>query len=345
MKIIKTILFYLPLVIIVFLSYLNRHFYFDDVLIYARYVENFLNGHGLVYNIGERFNGLTSPLFTYLSIIWSYFTNNVILSMNILSGLSFLFAIYFLQKLLLEYLNSFIVFLLSILIISNKYFYFVFGMETHLFLLLVISTIWFFIKNDNKWLIISGALLILTRSEGVFLILTILIFHFVEKREFPKFHYFLIPIFMLLAHFSFNFFYYGEFLPHTGMAKMYQGMSGLWGIEKPLMFWGGKIILDMAYNNNVFFASIIISLAIFGFMLFVKSLFSYISITFLSFLFLFYSLLNVPNYHWYYAPFVLFSYVFAAIGAGLIHQKIKNNTKIYFSFQLPFFYYLYIYFL
>lgn len=49
------------------LSYLNRQFQLDDALIYQRYLENLLAGNGLVDNLGERFNALTSPLFSYAS--------------------------------------------------------------------------------------------------------------------------------------------------------------------------------------------------------------------------------------------------------------------------------------
>ena len=45
----------------------NRAFQFDDGLIYQRYLRNLLEGHGLVYNSGERFNGLTSPFYTLLT--------------------------------------------------------------------------------------------------------------------------------------------------------------------------------------------------------------------------------------------------------------------------------------
>ena len=35
----------------------------DDALIYARYIDNFTKGNGLVFNPGIKVNGLTSPLF------------------------------------------------------------------------------------------------------------------------------------------------------------------------------------------------------------------------------------------------------------------------------------------
>ena len=43
----------IPILFALYFSWLNRYFYFDDALIYARYIENFMNGYGLVYNKGE----------------------------------------------------------------------------------------------------------------------------------------------------------------------------------------------------------------------------------------------------------------------------------------------------
>ena len=49
-------------------AYLDRFFELDDALIYHRFVQNAIDGHGLVYNPGERYNALTSPLYTALSL-------------------------------------------------------------------------------------------------------------------------------------------------------------------------------------------------------------------------------------------------------------------------------------
>jgi len=39
----------------------------DDVFIFIRYAQNWVNGHGLVFNIGERVEGFTSPAWTLLT--------------------------------------------------------------------------------------------------------------------------------------------------------------------------------------------------------------------------------------------------------------------------------------
>ena len=60
-----------------YLAWINRNYQLDDALIYLRYVRNFLNGEGLVYNPGEYFNGLTSPLYSYLVILTGLLVSNL----------------------------------------------------------------------------------------------------------------------------------------------------------------------------------------------------------------------------------------------------------------------------
>ncbi|HEX2896951.1 MAG TPA: hypothetical protein VHP63_02755, partial [candidate division Zixibacteria bacterium] len=46
------------------------HFLQDDAYITYRYAANFLNGDGLVYNIGERIEGFTNFGWTVYLILW-----------------------------------------------------------------------------------------------------------------------------------------------------------------------------------------------------------------------------------------------------------------------------------
>ena len=61
----------------------------DDALIYARYIQNLISGNGLVYNTGEYVNGLTSPLFAYLSITPAWVMNDARQGTMLVSVLGF----------------------------------------------------------------------------------------------------------------------------------------------------------------------------------------------------------------------------------------------------------------
>jgi arabinofuranosyltransferase len=126
-------------VITVFLSYAERHFQVDDALIYARYVRNALQGHGLVYNAGERINALTSPFFSILLLGLSWLLHGRLLLAETLLSAGFLIAACILAENLAPWSG--------VLIASTSYFYFCFGMETTLFLFLIVLTFLLYSKG------------------------------------------------------------------------------------------------------------------------------------------------------------------------------------------------------
>jgi len=96
-------------------------------------------------------------------------------------------------------------------------------METNLFLLLIVTSLYLYKTNNIKLLGISCALLFLTRSEGIFLIIPIALAYIYKNRKIPDTKYLLVPITILALNFVFNKVYYGAFLPETGAAKIWQG--------------------------------------------------------------------------------------------------------------------------
>src|ERR1700691_3876091 len=83
----------LVILVVCILGYPARNFVLDDALIYARYVSNALAGNGLVFNVGERVNALTSPLFSYLILGASALLHgNVLLADSLLSGVALIAA-------------------------------------------------------------------------------------------------------------------------------------------------------------------------------------------------------------------------------------------------------------
>ena len=83
----------LTIALALYLSYRNRGFQFDDGLIYQRYFRNWLDGAGLVYNRGERFNGLTSPFYGYLVMATAEVVRDVQLAVTLVAGAALAAAI------------------------------------------------------------------------------------------------------------------------------------------------------------------------------------------------------------------------------------------------------------
>ena len=126
---------------------LNRRFQLDDALIYYRYVRNALEGHGLVYNPGERVNALTSPLYTYVSIAVAALTNDIPTSQVALGGLFLgLTAVgvvgLFREMGLAPYGAT-----AALLLASTRSLYLTFGLETTLFLFLLTLTLWLYVRR------------------------------------------------------------------------------------------------------------------------------------------------------------------------------------------------------
>mgnify|MGYP001335359746 CR=1 FL=1 len=307
------------------ISFLTKDFRLDDALIYYRYIENCLNGNGLVYNIGERFNAISSPLYIYISLAASLITREVETTqflMNsifvILSGISLAYLFYFLNKPTLAFLSSMI-------FITTKYFYMTFGLESNLFILLsLVCIILYFRKNQLGLSIVSG-LLVLTRGEGLFLVLILWALIFYEQRKISLVKYLLLAGLIVIANNIFNYLYFDSFLPHTLTAKMSQGESGYWG-ESYSFILSYNFLFRMAFNNQPYFVLYIILLFLVGFTNHIRGKITLILFSYSVFIALFHITLNIQNYHWYYAIHFLTMVVF--ISYGIIDVVRFFRTKI-----------------
>ena len=326
MQLNRNFLWLIPLLIISFFSYLARNYQFDDALIYLRYIKNFQDGFGLTYNPGEKFNGLTSPLFTYVVMVGSLIFANLQAVTIVLSAI-FLLGASILGGKIFSTNASEAIFTASVLG-SFGYFYSTFGMETPLFLMLIGLSLYLF-KTQSDYFMIALALLVITRSEGIFLAAPLTAAYLWKNRKIPDIRLVLLAVVIFLVPFVINYFYYGDFLPATGSAKIGQGKSGLWGER-----W---IFLDARYLLSGFFSGSLFSLVVFsGFafyglfrLLKEKVLASVVAVIFTLLLLGFYAGLNIPNYHWYYAPFFYFLLIFACHGfwrcaAALLAGGVSN---------------------
>ena len=318
----KLILILLAVLPLAYFSYLNRNFQLDDGLIYQRYVRNFLEGRGLVYNPGEYFNALTSPLFSYLNIALSYLTGDTQIAAMLSSTVAMGCALVALYAVFQRYEQSSFLIVGAVLMVCLPYFYRTYGMESTLFIALLAACMYFFEQHNCFRLGIACALLLLTRGEGIFMILALSIEHFRRGRAFPALGYFVLPALILGSSYLFNKLYYGNFLPHTAGAKIAHGQSGLWG--ERLAF------ASIAYHYAWFFGREsllvlgILILAVGGFVrLYGTGLNRIIGIFLLAYT-AFYLSLNIPNYHWYYAPYYAFGSFYAGAGAALIAQRITR---------------------
>ena len=307
-------------VIVCFLAYQARDQQLDDAMIYLRYFRNFWAGDGLVYNEGVWFNGLSSPLFSYLMIALTGPFQNFILVATVLSGISMFGAV---VALALAFGSSAIQrTIISITLASFGYFYNTFGLETSLFLFLIGSSFCAYRFKPN-WLPIIAAFAFITRGEGMFLGFLILA-DIYRSRRIPSLSIlvaFLISCTPLLVNWAL----YGQPLAETAGAKTGQGQSGLWGPGIP--FFQTQYLVDWFFSGKSFAVVSLLLLATKGIFSSLEKLFMISIASFLITLATFYVIFYIPNYHWYYAPFFYVLLGLAALGvADTMENWVKRTT-------------------
>lgn len=304
------IVFIFSLIVVGYFTYNTKEFRLDDALIYLRYIRNYMEGYGLVYNIGERFNALTSPLYSYFLVLSTFISSNLQLNNILISGIFLLFAVYIAA---LVFGNNIFEKLSIVLVVGSfNYFYFTFGMETSLFLFLSMLSLYLYMYQRYYLLGLSLGLLFLTRGEGVFLSLVIVAHYLYSNKALPSFKYFVLPAVLVLANFIFNYYYYGTLLPETSSAKIGQGKSGFWGTD--WIFFNIQYMYGWFFGGGIYYLLLTMFFAAIGLIVLIKEKSFFIFFVFTLCVVLFYGLLNIPNYHWYYASIYLLLLVLVSKG-------------------------------
>jgi len=206
----------------------------DDAYIYFRYADNFRDGHGLVFNPGERVEGYTSPLWvTGLSAVamLGLELERTAQAVGLMLALStvLLFACVG-QRYLSDKWKLLIVLPTWFLITNPSVEYWASsGMDTPLFVFLFLLTFWTFSLESRGsgsmvWSGVCFLLAVLARLDALVLLPLYLLWLFLSSRRQPrvllyKYGSFLTPQALLLLYFAWRYSYYGALLPNTYYAK------------------------------------------------------------------------------------------------------------------------------
>lgn len=275
-----------------------REWAFDDAFIVFRYAQNILLGRGWVFNPDEVYNASTSVLNTLLITFLAAVTGKPLLSSVILGTLSLyviaLCIFYFLRKETNVWLAGFFA-LCAIWLIARWH---ILGVETLPFIALIMV---FLLLEDTKteagWVL---GLVFLARPDGLLLSALKWGKEFYTRRKLP------IRSLVCFAAITtpwvvFSYVQFEQLLPSTLGEKMWQGRSGYWGegnvylrglrhsatqvlgwgewgaMLAPFAVWG---LYDICRRRSVLLYFLLFALG----------------------QQLFYVILNVPAYHWYFAP-------------------------------------------
>jgi arabinofuranosyltransferase len=316
------------------LTYSARHYALDDGLIYLRYVRN-LQEHGeLSYNLGERFNGLTSPLFTLVIAGLVMVFGHPVVVVNLTCGVFLLGAALVTHRVVADCSSRCAGTAAMAFVLSSPFFYQCFGLETSLFLLLFMSCVYLFFRRRWLALAIYGGLLLTVRSEGGLLIAALMYVLWRDRMLRWQHWPLLVPLVVpMLCVTVFNWWYFGQAMPHTLLAKFGQGISGYWG-RWPRAFLNVRYHADWFWGGKVWLILGVLGLAAVGAARLRGSALSRVGLVFLGAYGAFFVALNVPNYHWYYAAFYLFLLLYAGVGSAHLIE-LSLTVRVGKSIRLP----------
>ncbi len=227
----------------------------DDTYIHLKFANNFSNGYFFQYNINEPVAGSTSPLWVILIGISGFLNKGFLFNaiffswfFYILSALTIYKIIYFITS----EDNGYLALLSSLLFLFTGRIAFISssGMETSLFILLLLTAIYVDLLNRDsllylKWILCG--LLVNTRPEG-FLLASLLLIKdiynllYIKKslKSFTKILFAFI-IFLILAspYVVFSFYTNGSPFPNTfkGVNKIYSENQSLDFLKKTIVFF------------------------------------------------------------------------------------------------------------
>ena len=199
----------------------------DDAYITFRTVDNFVNGNGLTWNVSERVETFTNPLWMFLVSIFYFFTNEIYYTSIILSIIiSVLVILIFAFKISKTVLGAILG--LGIFIFSKPFIdWSTSGLENPLTHLILVVFLLVYIKSRNNFnfktlflLSIITALGAVNRLDSLVLFLPCLVFAFLKLPKIKGLYVVAIGLLPVIAWKGFSLFYYGFPLPNTAYAKV-----------------------------------------------------------------------------------------------------------------------------
>jgi arabinofuranosyltransferase len=220
----------------------------DDAYIGFRTVYNFSHGYGLTFNINERVQSFTNPLWILLMSVFYFFTGEAYFTTIVLSLVVSLLTLYLLaMKFAVDARTAILIFVIAI---SSKAFidYSTSGLENplgHLFI--VLFCIVYFSKIDiNKrlfFLFFIASLSAVNRADNLILFFVPLISQ-IKKINKKIISIIFLGSLPLIIWELFSLLYYGFLLPNTYYTKLHSGIPSAEYFEQGVRYFINSIDFD-----------------------------------------------------------------------------------------------------
>jgi len=254
----------IPALILFAIIAYHYNFIQDDAFISYRYAANYLNGDGLVYNIGEHIEGFTNFGWVVYLIMWGSWGVDYIAVSQItgfLFGLGIIYLTFLIGRMLFTVENKWFVYLPVYLVGVNLSlaYWSPAGLETAAFAFTAMLSVYLYLRRS--WLLIfSLAVGVWIRPEGALVAGLLLIVEAVLERRMPWFtlRCALTALVMSLPLVVFKLLYYGSILPNPFYAKtgfdMEQLFSGLEYVGRFMShygFYGFGLVIPLVFIRRL----------------------------------------------------------------------------------------------
>ena len=228
-------IFYLSIVVLFalfFIVLVKTAWLSDDSFITLRVIDNFVNGYGLRYNVVERVQAYTHPLWLFLlTLPYFVFKDPFYTPILISIALTLILLYLLIFKLSISRFNS--IFIIILLIASKSFIdYSSSGLENPLSHLLIVIYIYFYLKEieiQRKILILSFiiSLSYLNRIDSILIYIPSLFYLFYQNHSKKNFLYAIYGFLPIILWTVFSIVYYGFPFPNTFYAKINTGIPKL----------------------------------------------------------------------------------------------------------------------
>jgi arabinofuranosyltransferase len=305
--------------------YLAVHLNFtqDDAYISYRYVANYLHGHGLVYNVGERVEGFTNFGWVVYLLLWGSWGLNFLLVSKLTGyvlGGALVVISYLIAKEVLGEKGGWYAVLVGYLVGINQSvaYWSPAGLETAAFSVAVGLSMYWWVRRS--WLLIAGMVLsVWFRPEGAVVCGVLLIAEGIVEKRIPKFTlYSLMAAFVLsLPMLGFKLGYYGGILPNPFYAKtsfhldqVVNGWEYTWQFLQHYGFYGLGLIVPLAFYGKLTASQQKVWWLVLGYMAYITLIGG-----------------DVLKVHRFYIPVVGASALLAVLSVWVLVEKQKVKTQ------------------
>ncbi len=312
----------------------------DDSYIFYSYAKNLVEGNGYVFNVGERVNATTSPLYTlllallYLPLqVFPFIT--IPLLGHLIGAASLFFLCYFFMQSFRDERHSLFPYILPLVLLASPFLARAVGMELFLSMMLGVLSLYLYASGKRVGAALACSFAVLGRPDMLLLAIVMAIYDYIRYRRLPSvamFTVFLLPILVWLV---FSYAYFGSVVPSTLSAKLAQTEVGLWGTG--FIFFQGLVSGHAWYGGSAngrlvaFFLLLGLLVLIVNFKrwsLFRHPVFHLILLWNVSYLLVYGFILKAPAYAWYYTPLMLSIALFIALTIEASYRLLLHINTI-----------------